>query len=489
MALLAPSYSSRLRPEPAELAYLLLYLPWGLAHLLYQAPVLSYGIAWAGSVFIFAVSVMGLIRPLPGDRPVHRQLFRPLFLMQGFFAGYFCLTSIFYVWKLMSEGGSTPGELQRVAAAQRYYVLGHAAFVTGLLSVMDYRSSGRWQFRTSLSRAQLALSLAVGALLLALILDQLPGLGQFVGKLRALAPVATILSFALALRDGELKTGFVGFTLYGYILFRAFLTGWKESIMVALALFVLYLYPGYRRTALFLGAIGLIVSITIVPAYNETYRELNWKQGVAEEKAAAVALGQLTTGDVDIREEAWTFLRNRATQIGQFTQYIEHTPQREPYYGFSIIERAVVFLTPRVLWPEKPYVEKVVMQRVYRSGLTSPSSGVSMKPQNIVDGYLSGGGVGVFLTCLIMGLVATWASRMVEAWFGGYAIGTQAVYVALFFSVVRQNSFEYWLNAVFWSFVFAVIVFVSLRELGVLCRTSKSPRSAQGIYSAVAPER
>jgi hypothetical protein len=409
--------------------------------------------------------------------------------MQGIFAGYFCLTSIFHVWKLISEGGGTPEELQLLAAAQRYYVLGHAAFVTGLLATMDYRDSGRWRFQTSMSRARLALALGFGALLLAIMLSQIPGFGQFASKLRTVAPVAVILSLALALRDGESTTGIVGVGLYGYIVVTALLSGWKESIISALALFLLYLYPDYRRTALILGVIGVILSISVVPAYNNTFRRLSWNQGVPEKQAAETAYKRLAEGEVNLRQQAWEFLSGRATQIEQFASYIDYTPRRHPFYGLSIAERAVVFLFPRELWPEKPIVEKVVMQRVYRSGLTSRRSGVSMKPQNVIDGYLSGGAVGVFLTCLVMGIVASWTSRMAEAWFGGYTIGTQVMHVGIFIGVVRTNSFEFWVNYVFWSFILLVILFAGLRTLGFLQESSVTRPNMRHPSPAVAPER
>jgi len=440
-----------------------------------------------GSAFIFAVSVTGKIRAIPGDRPVHRQLLRPLFSMQAIFAGYLCLTSIFYVWSVMSEGGSTAGELQRLAAAQRYLVLGHAAFVTGILATMDYRASGRWQFRSSMSRAQLALSVGVGALLLAVLLGQFPGLGMFEGKLMDVAPVAAILSLVLALRDSEWFTALIGLAAFGYIAVTALFSGWMESVMLVAMVFLVFLYPHYRTTALGLGVVALVLMITVVPAYVDTFRSLNWNEGIQKEKAAEVAWTQLKEGAVDVRAAAWRFLSNRSTLIDHFTEYIEHTPKKHPYYGFEIVNRSIKIIIPRVLWPEKPITERVVMKRVYENGVVTSSSGASAKPQVIMDGYLSAGAAGVFLVCLVLGLVASGASRLCESWLGGYEIGGQIVYAPLFIGLVRTPSLEFLVNSVFWSFVLVVAVSLALREIGMLGRSAASATASIHGHRSPAP--
>ena len=86
----------------------------------------------------------------------------------------------------------------------------------------------------------------------------------------------------------------------------------------------------------------------------------------------------------------------------------------------------------------------------------------------MIDGYLSAGALGVFVTCVILGLVASWTSRFAEAWFGGYIIGGQVVYTSLFNSLVLVNSFEFMTNSVFWSFVLMMMLFLGLRVFGIL---------------------
>src|ERR1700760_3211639 len=81
--------------------YLALYIPWALSLLFKADHILSYFIAWAGSFFIFFITLTGWVRPLPKDRPYADQLMRPIFLVQIIFVGYMCCTSIFYFFSVL----------------------------------------------------------------------------------------------------------------------------------------------------------------------------------------------------------------------------------------------------------------------------------------------------------------------------------------------------------------------------------------------------
>jgi hypothetical protein len=173
-------------------------------------------------------------------------------------------------------------------------------------------------------------------------------------------------------------------------------------------------------------------------------------------------------GDIDISQASWSFLTGRATEIGLFTDYIESTPAQHPYYGLSIAEQALLSVIPRAFWPGKPVTENLVMQRVFENGVVNRLSDVSAKPQMIVDGYLSGGAIGVFLTCLVMGLAFSWTSRLAEKYFDGYRFGTAVVYTGLFSTTILVNSYEFFTNTFFWSFITMILSFTGLRLLGLL---------------------
>ena len=479
-----------MRADPTEWGgYLGLYAPALLAWILVSAPILSYAVAWLGSAWILWLSVTGRVRPLPGDRTWDQQLFRPLFLTQGMFAGYLCLSSVFYVWELVVMGGGAAAgyggavDIKYIAAAQRYSVLGHAALVHGILATMDYRRSGEWSISADLPRPRLFLAAGIGALALGFVFGQLPGLGQFVGKLRALAAVAGILGFAYALREGDMLMTVLGVGLYGWILIESFLSGWKEAPIVAVGLLLIALYPRYKRTVTVAGIGALLFLVSVLPAYNSTFRQLNWNRGVAAQQAAQEAIERIESGRVDLGESAWGFMTGRLTLIDQIAQYVEHTPEHRPYYGLSITEQGLQSIIPEVFWPEKPVTEKLVMERVYENQIVSPASGTSAKPPIIADGYLSGGALGVFLACFLLGCVAGWASRVAERWFGGYEIGGQAVYAALFAATLLTASIEYLMSSLFWSFVLMGILAFGLWLSGFLQRAaSRTPgRSAASV--------
>jgi hypothetical protein len=462
------------------LPYAGLYAPALLAWMLISAPLVSYAIAWVGSGAIMWFSMTGRVRPLPADRTWTEQIFRPLFLTQGMFAGYLCLSSVFYVWDLVVLGGGGPvgpgagADMTYIAAAQRYSVLGHAALVHGILATMDYRRSGEWTLSTGLPLTRLFLAVAVGAVGLGVVVGQLPGLGQFVGKLRTLAAVAGILGFAYALRRGDELMIAIGGTLYSWILVESFLSGWKEAPIVVTGLLLIALYPKYKRAVPVAGVGAVLFLIAVLPAYNATFRQLNWGGGVEAETAAQEAIERIESGRVDFGETAWGFLTGRMTTIPLRAQYIAHTPEHHPHYGFSIAEQAVFSVIPRVFWPDKPVTERLAMERVYENQVVSARSGASAKPSVIADGYLSGGAFGVLLACFLLGSTGGIASRTAERWLGGYQIGGQLVYVGLFAGTLLTGSFEFLVNALFWSFVLMGLLAGGLWIAGILQWTGLS---------------
>ncbi|MDB5013292.1 MAG: hypothetical protein JWQ25_1494, partial [Daejeonella sp.] len=171
--------------NPATL--ILLYIPWLLSIMFIGLPTISYLIAWLGSFYILYVTLLGKIKPIPEDLDIANQLMRPLFLNQIIFAGYMCCTSIFYfldVQGYVNFEAPAPNYsvdnylLGLVAQCQRYYCLGHAAFVSGIILFMKYPIEPTFRMeRTDIAR--LLLVTAVITFPLAYIFELLPGLSQF----------------------------------------------------------------------------------------------------------------------------------------------------------------------------------------------------------------------------------------------------------------------------------------------------------------------
>nr|WP_251961507.1 hypothetical protein [Salinibacter ruber] len=448
-------------------------------------PQLSFGIAWVGSWWILWMSMTGRIRPLPADRTWDQQLFRPLFLSQIMFFGLFCLGPVFYMWDLVAGGGVVQeigAEIQRTAAAQRYYVLGHAAFVHGVLALMDYRRSGEWSVEIPISMTRFFLYATGGAFTCYFLFANIPGLGQFAIKCQYLFVVGVILAFAYAVRNGAMLDLLVSGGLYGFILIQVLLSGWKHQIILVIGLLLLALYPAYKRTIGLTGGVLVIVFITLLPAYNSIFRQLSWQENMDPQQAAQLAFNRATSGEVDIGRVSWQFLTTRLTTVSLFTDYIQSVPAQRPHYGFKTVEQAAYSVIPGVFWPSKPNTERLVMERVHPNTDIRPGSRVSAKPLIVPDGYLAGGWVGVLLACFVLGSVASIASRYAERWFGGYEIGSQLVFTGLFARVLFVASFEFLFNALVWSFVLMGILAFGLWLTGVL-RSRSDHRSTRRIWS------
>jgi hypothetical protein len=458
--------------------YGLLFIPYLLAALLQGTPTASYLVAWGGSLWILVLTLSGTVAPLPGGRSLARQLFRPIGLTQLMFAGYTALTSIFHFLDLQGFfylsynpfRAASASELALTAEAQRYYVLAHAAFSTGVLATMSYERSGEWKLRTSMSRPWFMLYLAGGLFLASVVLSWVPGLGQIQGRIATLAFVASVLSLAVSIVQGQRPLLLANGGVYGLNLFQAFLSGQKSEVIVAFLLLAIFLYPWYKRTVTVLAPAVLVLLLAVLPTYVSVFRSLNWQGNVGAEKAAEVAYERVLSDDTPIAEVNWQFLTNRFSEIGMFTDYIEYVPDERPHYGFTLVEHGAMGIVPRIAWPGKPSMERLAMERVYEAGVVKRGTPASAKPKFVVDAYLSGGAFGVFLGCLLYGILASLASRLAERWFGGYLLGSGLVYTALFKVFWLTNAFEFFFNTVFWSFMVMGALFVAGRMTGYLVR-------------------
>lgn len=474
MTTAVPSLTASRRAVGGGLAgYGLLYLPVVAAFFLAPFPALSYWTAWLGSWWILWASMSGRVKPLPGGVPIAHQLMRPVGFTQAVFAGYTALTSVFFALDLMGvspAGGSTLDwqfQLWQAAEAQRYYLLGHAGVTTGILAAMDYRRSGEWRIATALPVDRLVLWIAGGAFVASFAVRAVPGLGQLVERFQTVSIVASVLVLALALAARRPGTVLVGLALFLVNATQALLSGWKEEVLVLFLLLAALAYPVYRRTVLLATPLLLVLFLAVVPTYNQTFRELNWVGQLGAEEAARQAVERVREStSASIVDNGWTFLTDRASEASLFTHYLDMTPRELPYAGGALAGRALAMVAPRLVWPGKPNVEQVVMERAYANGAADPASPVSAKPQFVVDGYLSGGALGVWLACLAFGLVASWASRLCERWFGGYLVGSALLYTALFKVLWRGNSFEFIVNAVVWAFALLVALFLAGRYAG-----------------------
>ncbi|HEY2582754.1 MAG TPA: hypothetical protein VGI43_13150 [Mucilaginibacter sp.] len=441
--------------------YLVLYLPWLLSLLFQSDPVLSYWIAWLGSFLILGLSLSGWIRPLPKDLSIAEQIMRPIFLVQIIFAGYMAFSSIFYFLSLMgfddfhkinsSYFTFDTQEIELTARCQRYYALGHAAFVTGITFFMKYPKKQKYHIEKE-KIANLLLITAFVTLPLSIIFLQVPGLSQFYFQLDSLSFISGTLALAFAIPLKKIWATFFCILLYVSNFYQALISGFKEPIILSVLVLGIFLYPNYKKLVFIVFAPALLLLFMFLPIYNSVFRQNAWSGGDSAENSYKVALdaaiGSEQTGD----NSNWSFLVYRLSEIDMFTLFVQATPQYNDYYGFKLLEQSAIAIVPRAFWPSKPLTENLVMERVYSNGVISRGSNVSAKPAFIVDCYLSGGVFGIFIGLFLYGAIAQLISLQAENLFGGYTLGTALIFSGLFQIFWRGLSFEFLINSVFWSY-------------------------------------
>lgn len=458
-------------------SYLPLYVPFFFALALKDVPHISYLIAWMGSFFIFYLTFSGQLKQLPTDLPVLQQLLRPIFLMHLIFAGYTACTSIFYyVNALGYEYFNYVGQnvvdkyaFFDIAECQRYYVLGHAAMVHGMLFKMDYHQEIQYQFTTK-SVSNFLFKLAVCCLPLSFVFSRLPFLSQFSIQLNDLSFVAGTIALAFAIKERKNTLAILCLMLFLANLFKASVSGFKEPIIIAFLLLGVFLLPIYGKKIIPIFATILIALFILLPTFIGKFRSVAEESGsVAEARDKGFeAITDRENLKRDLDENYWLFLTNRLSEIHMFTGYVKSTPSHVPFYRSTLIKQGFEAMIPRALWPGKPITEDVVMDRVYKAGVIIERSSVSAKPAYIVDCFLSFGYFGVWFGLLAYGYVAQVISMKAERCFGGYFLGSAVMFAGLFQVFWRGNSFEFLFNNVFWSFITMMVFFYFLKLRSIL---------------------
>ncbi|MGZ3757842.1 MAG: exosortase Y-associated Wzy-like protein [Mucilaginibacter sp.] len=456
------------------IVYTILYVPWLLSFAFYDSPIFSYLIAWFGSFFIFYISLTGKLKPIPTDRPLAEQLMRPLFLMQIIFAGYMCCTSIFYFFSVLGYEDFEKAnslfivdqeKLRLTAQCQRYYCLGHASLVTGILVFMKYPVKKYYQIETD-KLANLLLIFAFIIFLVSLVFLNYEPLYQFYVQLSSLSFIAGTLALAFAIPLRKISNTLVCLALYVFNFYQAFISGYKEPIIISVVVLGIFLYPNYKKLVTVIGIPLLVALFIFLPAYVSSFRQVAWSGEAGADDASKTALDATLNGDKT--ESNWSFLVYRLSEIDMFTIFVQSTPNHIDYYGTKILEQSATAIIPRAFWPSKASTESLIMERVYNAGVIFRGSNVSAKPAFIVDAYLSYGNLGIIFFLFAYGAFAQVISIKAEELFGGYILGTALIFSGLFQSFWRGLSMEFLVNTIFWSYITMLIVFRIMKGLKIL---------------------
>lgn len=453
--------------------YLVLYIPWLLAVLCEWDPVLSYFIAWLGSFLIFYLTLTGWVKAIPGDRRLSDQLMRPLFLMQIIFAGFMSCTTIFYFLNTLGYENfektniytlTDTNKLMLIAQCQRYYSLGHAAFVTGILVCMNYSKPKKYYIEKN-TLANLLLKIALISFPVAIIFTRLPGLSQFSLQFNSLSFIAGTLALAFAIPLKKSFNTIICLVLYAFNFYGAFTSGFKEPIIISVVVLGIFLYPNYKKLVTITFVPLLLTLFLFLPAYVSKFRENAWS-GTDVDESSQIAIDAVLNDDID--DSNWSFFVYRLSEIDMFTTFVQSTPKNIDYYGLRLLEQSAIAIIPRAVWPAKPITENLIMERVYNADVVSRGSNVSAKPAFVVDGYLSGGLTGIFISLFAYGAIAQLISNKAEHLFGGYILGSALIFSGLFQIFWRGLSFEFLINSVCWSYVSMLILHRVLLRLKIL---------------------
>jgi len=455
--------------------YLLLFIPWVLSVLAQSVPVASYFIAWLGSFFIFYMTLTGKIRKLPTDRSPAEQLMRPIYIVQIIFAGYMACTSIFYFLNILGYEYFTQTNvfvaidneaLAFAAQCQRYYCLGHAAFVSGILAFMNYPVVSRY-YVAKHKLANLLLTIAITTFPVSLLFLRLPGLSQFYFQLSSLSFMSGTLALAFAIPLRKVGNTLLCLALYAFNFYLALTSGFKEPIILSVLILGIFLYPNYKKIVSVLFIPVMLFLFSFLPSYVTSFRAQAWSGEVTADNASQNALNEALNSD-EKSETNWGFLTSRLSEMDMFIQYVKSTPDYVDYYGTALLEQSAIAVIPRIFWPTKPSTEELVMQRVYNAGVVNSNSSVSAKPAFIVDAYLSFGLVGIIVFLFAYGAIAQLIAIKAEKLFGGYILGTALIFSGLFQIFWRGLSLEFLINTVFWSYITMLVIFKLLRSRNIL---------------------
>ena len=456
--------------------YAVLFIPWALSLIFRSNSVLSFLTAWAGSFFIFHMTLTGKIQQLPTDRPLAGQLMRPIFLVQIIFAGYTCCTSIFYFLSILGyQNFHSPSlfylvdssQLAITAQCQRYYCLGHAAFATGILMFMKYPIKQKYYYDKE-KLPNLLLLFALISFPLSEIFLRAPGLSQFYTQLNSLSFISGTLALAFAIPLKNVRNTMICLALFLFNFYQALTSGFKEPIIISVLVLGIFLYPSYKRLVAAIFIPLLLLLFLLLPTFNSVFRQNAWSGDDSSDDATQLAIDATLNSNGSLGNTNWEFLTSRLSEVDMFTKFVQSTPDNVPYYKTKLLQQSAEAIVPRLFWPSKPNTEDLIMERVYDAGVIYRGEQVSAKPAFIVDAYLSYGGWGVLMAMFAYGALAQLIDNKAEELFGGYILGTALIFSGLFQIFWRGLSFEFIINALFWSYVSMIIIFKILRAKNIL---------------------
>lgn len=176
----------------------LFFLPYFISLYFGDSPEMKYWICWGGSFWIFLVTFLGWVNPLPRDLSFAQQFMRPFIFGHLLFAGYMVLSSVFYFihyhgyFYFEQVDVPDPVKIAKAAQCQQYYQLAHAALATGLtFSIKGFAQTNYWAVAPA-QDAKVFLRLTLVTFVLQQLLSFLPFGSAFKNNLNQLSLLASL---------------------------------------------------------------------------------------------------------------------------------------------------------------------------------------------------------------------------------------------------------------------------------------------------------
>lgn len=482
-----------------------IFLPVVIGWLWLEEPWLSITWSLVASVAIALIAQTRWFRQ-GGDRlSITDRLLRPQSMFHLLFVAYHIIGGAAYA---LDSAGYSPftshftsvvhNNLYAIAESQRLMLLAHASVTVGMKLAGFRYPRPKYIIAAIPGYALLAVSLL--ASLVGTSLLGFPSFRHLGYRLLDIGAVALLVEIAFSLRNKRYSNLLAALALLVLTLVNQSLTGWKGLTLWTMITLCALLYPMMSKRIIIIGAAFAIFWGMFLHPFGLALRPLLWYQGVEQDKAIDMSMDQALNMSLDERlTGVWALMVGRANDLYQFGKYLEYVPEKHPYYDLDLAGESMVALIPRIIWPSKPDMEKVAMERVYAAGVVFKESTVSAKSNFFQDGYLSGGSLGVFISCFIFGILTMLLSRMCETLFGGYEIGTCLIFTGLFASAVNlPSSFIFFVGTVWTAIIIALSLFVIGRLLGWIvpsghelpeARRRAHPLSFAGSSHLVIPKR
>lgn len=448
------------------------FAPWVAGLAWTEDPLVSVLWSLAGSVLIAGLAQTRWFRSPDDGASWSERLLRPSATWHLFFVAFHVAGGLASALATAGLGPFGPAEsagdweLAETARAQRLMLLAHAGVTAGMRLVGFAYPPPRYLVRP-LPPYFLALAGAV-ALAAGAALTRLPLLSNAGYRLEALGTAAVLVEVVLALGRPRRQGVWLAGTLLAAAVVRQALSGWKGPVLYTALFLSLLVFPRAPRRSLLAGGVFVLVWALYFYPFGIVLRWMTWYQEVPQEEAIRISLDQALALTMEERlEHSWLVLVERASELWAFRRYLEYVPGQRPYYGLELVAETAMGLIPRALWPGKPDLEVLAMQRVYEAGVTREEAVVSAKANYYQEGYLSAGAWGVLTSALLFGMVMMGISRLCESLFGGYAIGTGVVYTGLFtLTFSFAGPFSFVVGATVMSLVVALAIFGLGRATG-----------------------